>query len=57
MRLDFQYLKYSQAELIDCVLQDQVKPVTIAVFKEDGLAGIAAKDDVVDRTRIMDTGF
>jgi hypothetical protein len=57
MRLDFQYLKYSQAELIDCVLQDQVKPVTIAVFKEDGLAGIAAKDDVVDRTGIMDTGF
>jgi hypothetical protein len=32
-------------------------PVAVAVLKEDGLAGIAAKDYMVDRAGIMDAGF
>ncbi len=44
-------------EFFDCVQEDQVKPVTIAVIKEDGLAGIAAQDDVINRTGVMDAGF
>jgi hypothetical protein len=37
------------AERFDSVLQDQEKTITVATFEEDGLAGMAAKDDVVDR--------
>ncbi len=39
-------------ELFGCVLENQVKPLTVAVVKEDGLAGIAPKDDVVDPIKL-----
>lgn len=53
-----------QAECVDTAaerfnrsLQKQVKTGAVAVIEEDGLACVAAQDNVVNSSGIMDAGF
>ncbi len=44
-------------ELYGHLLHEQVKTVTISIVEKYRLAGIAAKDDVIDCTGEMDSWF
>jgi len=40
-------------ELLHGVLEDKVKAIAVVVFKKHGVAGVAAKDNMVDGAGIM----
>jgi hypothetical protein len=44
-------------ELLDGILQNQIKPVPVTVFKEDRISCVAAKNDMVDSAGIVDAWF
>ena len=48
---------YSTVEHSNGVLKDQIQAIPVAVVKEDRLAGVAVKDDMVDGIGKMNAGF
>jgi hypothetical protein len=44
-------------ELLNGILKYQIKPVSVTGFKEDRIACVAAKNDVVDSAGIVDAWF
>lgn len=44
-------------ELFSDALEDQVQTVPVVISEENRLAGVAAKDDMIDSAGIMDAGF
>lgn len=44
-------------ELLNSILQNQVKSIPVTIIEKDRLASVAAEDDVVDGIREMDTEF
>jgi hypothetical protein len=49
--------RYAEAELLDGILEDQVEAIPVVGVEEDRITGVAAEDNVVDSTGIMDAGF
>jgi hypothetical protein len=45
------------AELLDCILKDEIETQPVAITKENPIASISAEDDVIDGAGIMDAGF
>jgi len=44
-------------ELLNGILQNQIKPVPVSIFKEDRFSCVAAKNDMVDSAGIVDAWF
>lgn len=44
-------------ELLNGILQKQVKPFPVPIFKEDRDACITVKDDMIDGALVVDTRF
>jgi hypothetical protein len=48
---------YPAPELLDGMLEDQIKAVPVAVFEKDRIAGVASENNVVYGAGEMDAGF
>jgi len=44
-------------ELLDGILQNQIKPVPVKVFKEDWISCVAVKNDMLDSAGKLMRGF
>jgi hypothetical protein len=48
---------YPAPEILDGMLEDQIKTITVAVFEKDRIAGVASENNVVFGAGEMDAGF